>query len=171
MTIRTATIDDARAIAEAHVDAWRSAYRDILPDATLAALSVDDRASMWQRVAGAGTSIVLVVQSDAGIEGFASAGPARGNDLDHERVGEIAAIYLRERSWSRGDGRRMFERASGLLRKRGFVEMIVWVLEANERGRRFYERMGMTLEEDAETFFESDGRRFREVRYRMPLDR
>ena len=42
VTVRDATVDDARAIAEVHVASWRWAYRGQLPDDLLDGLSVDD---------------------------------------------------------------------------------------------------------------------------------
>ena len=41
VTIRAAIPDDARAIAEVHVASWRWAYRDDLPEDTIASRSVD----------------------------------------------------------------------------------------------------------------------------------
>jgi len=40
--IREATIDDATAIARVHIDAWRTTYATIVPNAHLAALSYDE---------------------------------------------------------------------------------------------------------------------------------
>jgi hypothetical protein len=48
MAIEPATADDAGAIAQIHVDAWRAAYVGILPDDHLASLSVDEREAMWR---------------------------------------------------------------------------------------------------------------------------
>jgi len=41
MAIRTARFQDARQIAEVHVDSWRAAYREIVPDSLLEGLSVE----------------------------------------------------------------------------------------------------------------------------------
>lgn len=81
------------------------------------------------------------------------------------------AIYLLESAWSTGLGRRLHTRACNALVERGFAELIIWVFEANDRGRRFYERMGMTLDTDVQTYFEAGGSRHVVVRYRAPLAR
>ncbi|HEX7041129.1 MAG TPA: hypothetical protein VF202_13505 [Trueperaceae bacterium] len=44
MLIRAAKPEDALAIGRVHVDPWRTTYRGLLPDAVLAALSVEQRA-------------------------------------------------------------------------------------------------------------------------------
>ena len=48
LTIRAATRDDARAIAEVHVASWRAGYRGLVDDDFLAALSVDARLATWE---------------------------------------------------------------------------------------------------------------------------
>jgi GNAT superfamily N-acetyltransferase len=57
-------------------------------------------------------------------------------------AGEVYAIYLDERVAGRGVGRALFDRAVGGLRAGGFGRAFLWVLEANERARRFYENAG-----------------------------
>jgi GNAT superfamily N-acetyltransferase len=165
--IRPATSADPRAIAETQIEAWRSAYRAILPASYLAAMSPLQRESLWTAVVGGTSAVLLVAEDDDGIVGFACAGAARDGDVDPTLVGEISAIYLLERVWSAGVGRALFERACDALRERGFEEALLWVLEANERARTFYERMGMSLDDAAQAYFSADGERFREVRYRL----
>lgn len=42
-------MDDARAIAAVHIASWRAAYRGLLPDAALDALTLDGREGDWRR--------------------------------------------------------------------------------------------------------------------------
>jgi len=46
--LRAAVPADARAIAEIHVASWRSAYRGLLPDSLLDAMSVDELEQRWR---------------------------------------------------------------------------------------------------------------------------
>ncbi len=71
--LRRADPDDARAIAQVRIDAWRTTYRGMIPDAYLAAMSVDDSETMWRRVltAGPNTASVFVAASGAEVVGFA----------------------------------------------------------------------------------------------------
>jgi hypothetical protein len=82
MTIRTATPEDAVAIAEAHVDAWRSAYRDILPASYLASLSVEKRATNWSTILAMPGALVSVAEEPPSIIGFVSTAPARDSEID-----------------------------------------------------------------------------------------
>lgn len=50
MEVRAASIDDAEAIAVVHVRSWQGAYRALIPDAYLDALSVRRRREIWRRI-------------------------------------------------------------------------------------------------------------------------
>jgi len=140
-TIRAAGPDDAGDIAALHVASWRWAYRGLLADGVLDALSVDDRAARWAELLADDDVTVLVAERDGALAGFASAGASRDDDATQE-TGEVAAIYLAEAEAGSGLGRVLFARIQDELRSRGFVRATLWVLETNARARRFYEREG-----------------------------
>ncbi len=71
-------------------------------------------------------------------------GAARDPDLDARRTGEIWGIYISPDHWRRGIGSRLAEEAERMLRSRGYEGAVLWVLEANQRARRFYEAMGFS---------------------------
>lgn len=148
--IRAATPADARAIAEVHVASWRATYRGLLPDAYLDRLSVDEREAQRREVLEDPASEwgTLVAEEDGRVIGFAAFGPSRDDDAP-PGTGEIPAIYLAPEVVGTGVGRDLFAEATAGLRKAGFERATLWVLEANERARRFYERAGWTL--DGET--------------------
>jgi hypothetical protein len=50
MEIRRAVADDARGIAQVHVKSWQAAYRGLLPQSYLDALSVEQREAFWVQV-------------------------------------------------------------------------------------------------------------------------
>lgn len=138
-TIRAATLDDARAIAEVHVASWRWAYEGLLPDEYLEQLSVDDREAMWRETLPTSAGRVIVAEDAGEIVGFVGFGPAEEADGE---AGEVYAIYLLDRAAGTGVGRELFSRATEQMRRSGFRRALLWVLEANARARRFYERAG-----------------------------
>jgi GNAT superfamily N-acetyltransferase len=143
VTIRPGGVDDARPIAEVHVRSWRHAYRGLLPDAYLDRLSVDEReqrrlAAIADREPETG---VFVAEIEGRVVGFASFCASRDEDAG-DGVGEIPAIYLEPEVVGHGIGRQLFEAAIEELRRSGFRRATLWVLEANERARRFYEVAG-----------------------------
>lgn len=141
VAFRHAVPDDARAIAEVHVASWRWAYRGQLADATLDALDVAEREVRWGGAIADPATIVIVAVDDDSIVGFVSAGPTRDDDAPSSS-GELGAIYLEERVVGRGVGRGLLERAVEGMRSAGFTMASLWVLDSNERARRFYERAG-----------------------------
>ena len=141
VAFRDAVSEDARAIAEVHVASWRWAYRGQLAGETLDALDVTAREVRWRGAIADPATIVLVAVEDGSIVGFASAGPTRDDDTPPS-TGELGAIYLVERAVGRGVGRGLLERAVEGMRSSGFNKASLWVLDTNERARRFYERAG-----------------------------
>jgi GNAT superfamily N-acetyltransferase len=141
--LRDATSDDADAIGRVHVDSWRTAYSGIVPDAHLATLSPVTRAGRWRKFLAdaAGARFILVADDDAGeLIGFAAGGPERSGDPNY--LGELYAIYLVASHWRRGVGRELARAVARRLAATGTRSMLVWVLEANTRGRTFYETLG-----------------------------
>jgi GNAT superfamily N-acetyltransferase len=143
MRIRLAAPEDARRIAEVHVASWRVAYRSLLPTDYLDGLSVEEREA--QRLAmisdpepGSGT---LVAEQGGRIVGFASFSASR-DDNAPDTTGEVPAIYVDPEAVGTGVGRELLAAVSEALRDAGFTRATLWVLEANERARRFYEKAG-----------------------------
>lgn len=96
-SIRLATVNDARRIAEVHVAAWKTTYREIFPASVLETLSVDKREASWQEIlSDTRTDLVtLAACSPAGeVIGFACGGAERTGSLPCD--GELHAIYLLE---------------------------------------------------------------------------
>ena len=143
VSIRTAVPDDARAVAEVHVASWRWAYREDLPEDTLARRSVEDRERMWTEWFASNESAadLLVAEDDGSVVGFSGFGASRDDDAP-EGTGEVRTIYLLEEAAGRGIGRELFAHANDRLRELGYGRATLWVLETNARTRRFYERAG-----------------------------
>jgi GNAT superfamily N-acetyltransferase len=144
-TIRAATPEDARPVAEVHVASWRHTYRGVLPDEYLDRLSVDDREAMWLGAFADPDpkSGALVAEANGRVVGFASFGPSRDEDAPGG-TGEVPAIYVEPAALGAGVGRGLFEAVTLILRDAGFARATLWVLEANASARRFYEMAGWT---------------------------
>jgi RimJ/RimL family protein N-acetyltransferase len=69
-------------------------------------------------------------------------------------------------SWSRGLGTTLLRAAVADLQARGFDPLVLWVIEANVRGRRFYERGGWQPD-GARQPIDFDGVFVDEIRYRL----
>jgi len=166
LVIRDAVADDVEGIARVHVQAWRETYRDILSPEALAALSVAERAQMWQ---GAfrhpdPRAKLLVAEEDGAIVGFACGGPIHESGLLGTQA-EVFAIYLLDGVKGRGLGRRLMAGVFDHLANHGIGSVGLWVLKENEPARRFYERQGGQA--GPEQSLDIKGQRVMEIAYRF----
>ena len=82
--------------------------------------------------------------------------------------GEVSAIYALADAWGRGVGRALMDAALAGLASGGFTEVMLWVLEGNERAIRFYERAG--FQPDGATKIDNTrGFALHELRYHRPV--
>lgn len=95
---------------------------------------------MWRDALDAGRA-VSVAAAGGRIVGFAAIGPP-DDEQAPPGTGELHAIYLRAAYAGHGIGRALLMHAEGSLDEAGYRRGILWVLETNERARRFYERAG-----------------------------
>ena len=171
MDIRPARMQDVPEIAVIHVRSWQAAYQGLLPQAYLDGLDPGQRIGQWERsvsAAGRPDGGTLVADAAGRLSGFVSYGPARDDDADARRAGEIYAIYLLPDAWDEGIGKQLMMTALDRLGKAGFDQVILWVLDSNVRARRFYEAGGWRADEAAKQD-DSFGVPMTEVRYRRSL--
>jgi ribosomal protein S18 acetylase RimI-like enzyme len=83
------------------------------------------------------------------------------------QVGEVYALYVAPEWWSTGTGRSLMSRAVAALTDAGYERAVLWVLEANARARRFYERAGWACDGASNVLDGLGG--VVEVRYTRPL--
>jgi len=163
-TIRPALVLDARAIAEVHVETWKSAYRGIFSETLLAGLSVETRERYWRDSLAApepSAAITLVGCDPAGaVVAFVSGGKERTGQLGCDA--ELCAIYLRPEAQRKELGTSLVRRFVEDLHLRGFASLAVWVL-ALKPAKRFYERLGGTV--IGQRQIERGGQTFIEVAY------
>jgi GNAT superfamily N-acetyltransferase len=131
---------DADGIACVHVQAWRESYRELIPQATLDALSVEKRAAQWRHTLGNPDRSTFVAEVDGTVCGFASGGGILWSGLS--TGSEVSALYLLDTAKRRGVGRALFQAELTALAGRGFTSAGLWVLTGNGPARRFYEAMG-----------------------------
>ncbi|WP_222850003.1 GNAT family N-acetyltransferase [Trebonia kvetii] len=169
--VRPARVEDAGQIALVHVRSWQGAYRGLIPQAFLDGLDVAQRTRTWERALAETDNPragVLVADDGGSVVGFVGYFPSRDPDADPDLIGEIGAIYVLPGAWGGGSGRRLMEAALGRLAGAGFTQVTLWVLDSNDRARRFYEAGGWSADGAAK---QDDSRGFplSEVRYRRSL--
>jgi GNAT superfamily N-acetyltransferase len=143
--VRRAKDQDVAAIAQVHDEAWRLAYRGVIPGRDLERM-VERRGASWWRNAIRRQAVVLVMEIGGTVVGYATLGPTRMKALPY--AGEIYEIYLKPEYQGLGFGRHLFAAARAELVRYGMRSFAVRVLKANAPAGQFYQRLGGTLVAD-----------------------
>ncbi|HXW08789.1 MAG TPA: GNAT family N-acetyltransferase [Vicinamibacterales bacterium] len=145
--IVSALAGDAITIADIQTASWRDSYREFLPARFLAGPIVENRRSLWTaRMSAPDADRRFVAKAMAGGSaiGFAcvllDADPAWGPLLDNLHVlpgmkglGVGWALFRAAREW--------------VLEQAPLEPMHLWVIEANQQARGFYDRQGGAIAE------------------------
>ena len=189
--VREATIDDADAIATAHIDGWRAGYRGVVPDEYLDADEfATSRRERWRAWTwwSFPESQVFVVAIEGRVVGFAHAGPERVDPVCDRRGtntisetaagetpaasrGEVYAFFLHSSAWGSGAAGALMSRCEAFLRDDGYGSAVLWVLRDNRRALTFCEKAGWVFTGQESTFsaLESVERALPEVQYEIRL--
>jgi ribosomal protein S18 acetylase RimI-like enzyme len=145
--VRKAISEDAQQIAEVHVLTWQCAYKGQIPDSYLKSLSIEKRTEGWSKQLKYSKKGIhtLVVEVDGKVVGWCTAGIGRDEDFDPE-IGELYAIYIHPNFIGKGLGSKLMESALNQLRKDGYKKATLWVLNTNEKTRKWYENKGWKIE-------------------------
>jgi len=162
--IHDAEYEDLPGIARVLVKSWQAAYRGIVEDAFLDALSEQAHEDRMRAQWDAGMRWPALVMTDEGIAvGVCSYGRTRDGETPCE-WGEIGTCYLLPEYWGRGLGAMMLEHAERRLRDMSCPRIVIWVFEDNLRARRAYERAGFAPD-GSRKMIEIGGKECAEVRY------
>jgi ribosomal protein S18 acetylase RimI-like enzyme len=165
IAIRAAVPSDVDEIASLHLASWLAAYRGIVPDEFLAAITLESRVIRWRKALSSSesplTETILAVDGST-IQGVSSFGPRR--HPASTGVGEVYALHVAPASRRRGIGRLLLDDSIRRLAIRGFSGAVLWVLRDNVDARHFYEAQGWSVTGE-EIVEERDGHAIPETRY------
>lgn len=194
MVIRFASAADAAQIAAVRRDSWLAAYEGIIPYPMMDRATAPDggarirqsfRTRPWQRMIAAvegrprQPAPAGAKSGDTpGIVGYASFGPET-DVLDapwphpqtaagaEGRAAELYALYVHPAWWSTGTGRALMDQVLAKVSGAGYLRIMLWVLEDNDRARRFYQRAGFAPDGASHVLDDLGG--VTEIRYRRAL--
>jgi GNAT superfamily N-acetyltransferase len=141
--VREATVEDARTISSIGITSWQAAYRGIVPDEYLKALSVEEREKHLVKSLAVPTYRFAIGEVDGQAAGMICFYPSY-NETPTEEVWELEALYLLPQYWSIGMGSTLIQYAFQYMRENNASVCNLWVLTDNNRARRFYEYMGLS---------------------------
>ena len=141
-----------------------SAYRDHVPPRVLEDQDVTRCSRHWKIWIAHTRASTFVARVDAAVAGFCSlqalpADPARG------AIGELQALFVLPSFWRRGLGQLLCDRLLLDARLRGMAEVVLWVLESNQRARHFYQAQGFRADGTKRIFYERAGANVHDLRY------
>ncbi len=159
VALRRATLADLDRLAAIHRASARAAYMHIFPPAAEFPREAA-RAEIALHLGNPAmrTSVALRKRRPVGL---IVAGPASEtvDAMSHDAVGQIHLLHVHPEAQGIGVGTLLLEDALAEMRAAGRSQAILWVLVANHRARRFYERHG----------WRSDGAR-RTERHAIPVE-
>lgn len=135
--IRKAIIEDAFDIAKISKDSWQITYKGIMPDEFLNSLEILKIAKQKEELLK-NPEINTYVYEENEILGFVTFSESEEN----KNIGEIYAIYLKPNKKRMGIGSKLFNYAKGVLKEKGYKQMIIWCAKENKPSIKFYEKMG-----------------------------
>jgi GNAT superfamily N-acetyltransferase len=142
VTIRDAGPEDAEALARVRSLSWRSAYDGLLSPALIEVATGPDGAERQREFLTEDPARrALLAEHDGAPVGMAVYGPDRepGGDA------ELYVLYVLPEYWSKKVGAPLMDRVLEDVRTGGYSRLALWVLAANRRARRFYERYGFAV--------------------------
>jgi ribosomal protein S18 acetylase RimI-like enzyme len=167
VNLRRATADEAGALAQVHLASWKAAYRGIVPEPYLEQFTIESGIERFRSFLASDPEKTYLAESGGRIAGFLTFGVCRDEDLDPASCGEIWGIYLSPEYWRRGIGTSICRQAEDMLASLGCSFCTLWVFEANNRARGFYEAMG--FQPDGASKEVKLGVPLRAIRYRKSL--
>lgn len=159
--IRPANVSDGLAIGKVYCHGWQAAYRGLMPDFFLNALTPENCFAQRSHIA---PDRRFVAEVNGEVIGTATFGKPR--DRMGENLGELYSVYVLPEHWDGGHGSQLFRAVADRLKAQGYSGMYLWVLRDNTRARTFYEHMGMKAS-GKERELEIAGSYLPEVRYQL----
>ena len=159
MEIRYLTSSDNQsAVSRIYEESWKTAYRGIIPQDYLDAIPE----GRWVKNLDIPGWYTMVCVEDGTYIGTSSFSKSRFEQYPDS--GEVISIYLLPSYWKKGHGRNLLRAVLEELKKQGFQDAFLWVLEENSNARQFYENFGFQCTDD---YLEDTigGKPVREVRY------
>ena len=167
MDVRRADHTDAVALAAVDAAAFPVAYGQWLPPSALRDFTSATGTDRWRKRIAAQDDVtaVWVAVLDGVVMAHAWSRPWTDTADLLPGAAKLNTLYVRPEHQGRGVGSRLLRHTCAWLRTAQIPEAALWVVEANVRARRFYERQGWTLDQGV-------GKQWRglsEVRYRVRL--
>ncbi|HYF72706.1 MAG TPA: GNAT family N-acetyltransferase [Nocardioides sp.] len=141
VSVRVAWADDAPAIAELQLRAWRETYAGLLPAEALPGPDqVDPAAAAWRASLskpGDARNRVLVALERNRVVGFVVTTPASDPDCDPVADAEMRDLTVDPGERGRGHGSRLLQAAADTMQADRFTRAVTWAIATDDALRGF----------------------------------
>ena len=144
MIIRSGKPEDAAACADIHKRSWIYAYSHCISMELIEKIHTG-REAMWEKFLANEAAGNFVAVAENKIIGIITIGAERDGDMP-EGTGELCGFYFDPDYIGKGFGRQAMDWVKSELKARGFLTMVLWVLDKNDRAKYFYEKAGLRPE-------------------------
>lgn len=131
--------DDLYEVSNVYEKSWKSAYKGIIPQDYLDSIPV----GRWAESINRKGMYNLVAEENSHIIG--TCGFCRSRWEKYSDYGEIVSVYFLPEYTGKGFGKMMLDKSVMELKKFGFENVLLWVLEDNFTARKFYEKYGFVF--------------------------
>jgi len=169
--VRPARAGDPSSISAIQARAWRLAYGNLMPAATLEALTPEALLPVWRRAVSEPPSArhaVLVAVADDIVVGFAAVGPSEDKDAVPSE-GQLAVLAVDPSHQRSGHGSRLLSAVVAHLREHHLSALTAWVPEDDLARTAFLRSAGMLPDGARRSFTGADGIRVAEIRFSADL--
>ena len=138
---RTATKEDAKAIALLHAKSWQRHYRNMLPDEYLDNEVIEDRKDVWQQrmMQPDDNQYIILAEKESILCGFACTYAKH----DEKWGALLDNLHVLSEYQGLGIGKQLIKNtADWLIEKQLDQQLYLWVLEQNLPAIGFYQRIG-----------------------------
>ncbi|HJV29196.1 MAG TPA: GNAT family N-acetyltransferase [Gaiellaceae bacterium] len=133
LTLREAHSDEAETLARLQEESAVAGFSNVFPPGRYP-FPRQVVLESWRELLVRDDVVALVAEDEGELLGLAVA-----------RLDWLERLYTHPSAWGRGVGSRLHDDALELVRGFGSSSCSLWVLEANDRARSFYERRGWRL--------------------------
>lgn len=135
--IKPAQINQIEEMSEVINSTWNAVYKNLISEDDMAYfIDFERRKCSFESMLDNGTIIFNII-CDGKISGVVSCGKTKYNGIC-----EIIQLYVLPSYQNKGFGRKLLCHALRFMRKSGFKEAILWVMESNKPAIDFYEKFG-----------------------------
>jgi ribosomal protein S18 acetylase RimI-like enzyme len=132
---------EAEAMAALHVRCWREAYAGLVPHEILDGADPKEMAPRWlDHISNADRYVMAAFEESLAVAFINQGAPVE--KLFPEMDGHIAALYMAQKYYRQGIGRKLMAMAARDWLDKGGHSICLGVLSENIRARKFYESMG-----------------------------